>query len=168
MSKLASFLVAEAAQFRAESVTNHPEMASEWREAVTRLIDEMEQWIRESDTNQILRLFRETFCKREVTIGYYEAPSLRVVVGTYDITIAPWARKVLKAVAIPGETPADVEGVVEMRSSYLSRFKLYRIRRNGEYQWLMQNEAKVDKRRPWDSYPFDREAFEIAMISLLS
>ncbi|QJW94281.1 hypothetical protein [Frigoriglobus tundricola] len=167
MGKLAAFLEKEANRIRAERATKEPETAREWCEAVNQMMELMEGWIRESDPSGLLPIHCYTFGQIERKIGYYETRALRIATGYRECTITPRARWVLGAAAIPGETLADIEGTIEMQHGPFTHYSIHRIMRNGSYQWLMQNEYKIEKRRPWDSYPFTREAFEEAMINIL-
>lgn len=168
MGKLATFLEQEAKRLWAESVVKDPEAVREWCETVNQMMELMEGWIRESDPVGLLPIHRYTFNKIEGKLGYYETFALRIAVGYRECCITPWARYVMGAAAIPGETLADIEGTIVMQHGAYTNYRIHRIMRNGAYQWLMQNDYRIDKRRPWDSYPFTREAFEEAMVNVLS
>jgi hypothetical protein len=167
VGKLAAFLEMEANRLCAEGATKDAEAAREWCDAVNQMMELIEGWIRESDPTGLLRIHRYTFSSREPKMGYYETQAVRVVVGNREAIIAPWARYVMGATAIPGETLADIEGTILMQHGVFTHFRIHRIQRNGLYQWLIQNEYRTDKRRPWDSHPFTREAFEEAMVDIL-
>jgi hypothetical protein len=167
MGKLAAFLKTRAANLRDEGLTRNEAAAREWCEAVDAILTQMEEWVRAADPDGLLRVRRFTFSHAERNLGYYETPALEIVVGNREVVVCPWARNVAGGAAIPGETVADIDGAINFGSRYCPHYRLCRVKSGEDYRWLVQDRYRIDRKFPWIAYPFDREAFEAALVALL-
>lgn len=167
IGKLAEFLKARATALRDESRTRDEAAAREWREAVDEILTQMEEWVRAADPDALLRVRRFTFSQIERKLGYYETPALEIIAGHECVVICPWARYVAGGAAVPGETVAEIEGAINFGARYSAHYQLCRVKFGEKYRWLIQDRYHIDKKFPWIAAPFDREAFETAMVSLL-
>ena len=64
----------------------------EWISAVSRLIEQIEDWLHEADPGKILTIERESHRIREAKIGTYDVPGLMVRLGAREVRIVPVAR----------------------------------------------------------------------------
>jgi hypothetical protein len=159
MTRLADFLKEQAAEQRRTA----PEMEQkrkEWVAAVERLIEQMENWLRQADSEMILRVERIRVEMLEEGLGEYAVPGLSIKLGTQRVEVLPRARNVAGAILLEDGKTYRPQGRVDLTSGGVP-FVLYRVIRDQGDQWFLFP-LQADKAKP-----FDNEAFEAILLGLL-
>src|SRR6266700_2738843 len=73
------------------------ERRREWVAAVTKLIEQLENWLREADPQRLLSVYTTMHPKLEQHLGHYDVPGLEVVFGDTQVRIIPVGRAVLRS-----------------------------------------------------------------------
>jgi hypothetical protein len=164
MSNLKDLLKREA-----EEQETHAEertgLKLEWTDAVDRLMQQLESWLRDVDTEGALRIEATTHRIGERRIGFYDAKGLRIMLGSRslgprEILVKPVARDNIAAVVGDpfGKTVKD--GRVDM-TNYERRYMLFRRKTDAGDEWVIVDD------RDHRAHPLDREHFEAAIQSML-
>lgn len=65
---------------------------SEWLKAVQRLLEQIEGWLRAADSENLLETMRYDVERVEGRLGIYDAPALKIRLGTDEVDIVPVGR----------------------------------------------------------------------------
>jgi hypothetical protein len=133
----------------------------EWIWAVRQLIQQMQEWLTDSDPEHLLEIDERYHELREVNVGVYTAPGLVVRHETREVRIVPIARMVVGPLLSDGEVRMKrAFGRVDMTDGG-EKFMLFRSQRDPSDEWMIVEDRGYVVRK------FDRQAFEEAMQSLL-
>lgn len=163
MTTLADFLNEQAAQERAEA-PERERKRDEWIQAIERLLQSMEEWIREADRQAILHVERTRVEHREQGLGHYSAPCLIVTLGIKRIDVVPVARNVVGRVLRDGAAePSPLQGRVDVTDGVM-KHTLYRLTDLRPDEWIYLHGLFEPNPR---ILPFDRARFEAILVSLM-
>lgn len=169
MSVLSQFLKEEGARLRAEAPTREAKVG-DWIRAVTELLNKLQEWVRQADTNQIIELNVEEyrFPYREEGLGKYKLPRLRIQLDTRAVWVLGKARNVVDRIRPPGGgTPRQADGVVVIAETALRdrigspSYYLYRLAEPDGDHWYIRHPLEEEVK------PLDQERFEAILVSLL-
>jgi hypothetical protein len=156
---LSEFLKDQAAIERAQ-VPERQRRRDEWVQAVERLLVQIEDWLRQADTEKVLQVERTEVERREQALGFYKAPGLVIRLRNRQITVLPHARNVLDYIE-GGEIPGRrAQGRVDLSDGGERYILFRRLAERGESWWLLDEDA-------YRTRLLDREAFEWALLNLL-
>jgi hypothetical protein len=179
MGVLTEYVRKEVDQIRAE-MARRKELLDEWLAAISKLYDQLEQWIADADGGVgILGVNRRTTTQftSEPRLGHYEVPVMWVTfggaIGSREAVIVPKSRYVSFVIHPPGREPCRADGLVEIQQGAHSRssfpeYYLFRLKSPGGDEWFIRsvnawnadpNDIKVE--------PLDRDRFEAAMLQVL-
>jgi hypothetical protein len=170
---LADFLHQKAVQHRAEAEMNK-DTVEEWRSAIDKLFKNIQQWITESDPDNLIEISIGRQEIKEPGIGLYEVPRLNLRILGKWIGIIPKARKTVDA-AKPTQlgAPSHAAGRVDITDE-LIRYVLYRFQKEGQDEWMID---RAPPERDWpgqilyvpkmELQPLDKSTFEKALMSYL-
>jgi hypothetical protein len=159
-SSLAEFLKHEAREKREKYSAMEAEVRA-WQAAVEKLLSEMEEVLRQADTDGILQIERTSHRLREMGYGPYDVPGLSIFLGDRYVDIEPVARRVMIPIEEEnGQIVRTAAGRVDMNNGEW-KYILYRFTAPGGDRWRMTDDRDFSKR------PFDRAAFEGAILSML-
>ena len=91
MGTLTEYLKDKAAKLRAEK-PERERLIEDWRSALDRLLDQLEQWVREADTERILEVRRTEHKFNDEGMGPYTAPGLDITAGLPRVILEDAAR----------------------------------------------------------------------------
>lgn len=145
----------------------------EWVEAVERLIDRLEGWLRELDPDGVMEVYRQVVERHEPGLGTYDAHGLWIEVGKVTVEVVPGGRN-SRVVPPSGTTllgedlrPAQVAGRVDIKNR-VQRHSLYRLvvpdGSSTREDWATV--AVTDYGVKFD--PVDRDGFEAMLRELMS
>lgn len=135
------------------------ERRREWVAAVTRLIEQLETWLREADPQRLLSVYRTMRPALEQHLGHYEVPGLEVVFGDTQVRIIPMGRHVLRSGDL-GSPQTRAAGRVDITDG-AKKYYLFRYVLDSTDQWVVQHWNGTVKN-------LDREVFDEIMLELLS
>ncbi|CAN5910897.1 hypothetical protein BH23PLA1_BH23PLA1_15870 [soil metagenome] len=141
------------------------QVVSEWTSAVSHLMNQIQGWLEEADTEQILQILTPLYELREEGLPQYAVRGLDISLGGRTAQIIPIARKAIGPyIWHRGESaPIRAQGLVELRGSGLV-YRLYRYNDpDGVERWELFEEDRLDL-----GQILDRAVFEKAMTKLLS
>ena len=157
MTSFQEFLKKKAEEQRDDSRRQKRE---EWVAAVGRLCDQIVTWLKEEDTEQILKIETFKHTKTEEGFGTYDTNGVRVQLGERQAFVSAVARNAVGAVGRHGEIAPRAEGLVEILGEG-QRYRIYRVERGGEDAWYF-----IDK--DFVAIPFDKNCFENILLGLFS
>lgn len=169
MGVLTEYVRKEAEQLKKE-VHRQEEAATEWKNAIDRLYEQLAAWVLAADGgNQLLRV---TIVGgpliQEPRLGLYELDNLLVSLGSRRITVAPRARYVVATIKPPGKEPHQADGMAEIKEGSMADFYLFRLKEAGGDHWYIQSVAR------WNADPeygnveeLTRDRFEAAILHIL-
>ncbi len=140
----------------------------EWLGALNRLFAQVQEWLRQSDPDDLLEVVPYEVERVEERLGIYNAPALKIRLGTDSVDVLPVGRFVSKNLAIqnlqliPGNERrwGDLSGGRVDITNGERRFQLLRSLEDGADRWY----AWCDKPPPT---PFDRDRLEAILQELL-
>jgi hypothetical protein len=132
----------------------------EWVAAVGRLIDQMEQWVRQADSEHVLEVKRIEVEIKEWRIGIYKAPALVIELGAIRVQVLPIARYTLGPWLDGADTTARALGRVDITDG-TTKYSLYRYANEGGEWWMMIDDENHQPRN------LDQKGFEEALLSLM-
>ena len=135
------------------------ERRREWVAAVTKLMEQLETWLREADPQRLLSVYTTMHPKLEQHLGHYDVPGLEVVFGDTQVRIIPVGRAVLSSGDL-GSPQMQAVGRVDVSGSG-RKFYLFRYVVDGTDQWVVQHWNGTVRK-------LDREVFDEIMLELLS
>lgn len=158
MGTLTDFLN-EQAEIQRRHGNETKQIKQDWVQAVNRLVDQMESWLRQADQSRILEIQVDGVERREERIGRYTARRLTVRLGAREVEIGPVARFIVAAPPAVFHLPSKPQGRVDITDGG-DRVSLYLIPDAPEGRWVMIDEAGGLK-------GFDQDAFETVMRKFL-
>jgi hypothetical protein len=153
------------------------ETIDQWRVSVQQLFDQIRQWLKESDPDDLIDIEDRQQEIREPGLGRYRVPRLDLHVFGKWIGVIPKACRTV-GTAKPPQTsvPQRAEGRVDITDE-LRRYVLYRFREGGRDVWVIDGLERGYEERTWpgqvqvmprsEPRPLDQEAFEKALMSYL-
>ena len=134
MTTLAELIRERAAAERAAAPERQRKL-SDWQLAAEGLLQRIEGWVRQADTEHILQIERTVVMRSEEGLGAYTASGLRITLGLRCVDITPVARNVAGAVKRDGEKEVvRLQGRVDITEGP-RRHRVYRLgSANGE-EW---------------------------------
>jgi hypothetical protein len=153
------FLRQQAEKYQAEIAAGKADV-EDWRAAVERLFAQMRTWLKDDDPQGFIEIKESPQNITEPGLGRYQIPRLDLYTIRQWIGIIPKARRTVAAakparLAAPERAAGRVDITDEVR-----RYILYRFREDGRDVWMIDDLESEPK-------PFDREAFEKALMSYL-
>ena len=130
----------------------------EWLQALERLFQQMEEWLRQVDAEKVLRVDRRSIQLRD-ELGTYPASALTFDLYGSKAEAIPVAWDVAAPMAVSISLGGAPEGRVDLTDGG-RKYKLFR--RGGN--WMIVDERDAMAPSP---VPFDRQAFETALVDLL-
>ncbi len=160
MKTLKEFL-AERAEIERGRADEKRAMQQEWRESLHRLVRQVQEWLRDSDSEHLLEVEESYHEIREVDVGVYTAPGLVIRLEAREVRLIPIARKVAG--------PYLSNGLVHVKRAFGradlvaggKKYLLYRSQADPTDDWVIVEDDGFAVRR------LDRRSFEEAMQSLL-
>jgi hypothetical protein len=152
---LKEFLKQESDKWNAQAAQREAQRR-EWVESVTRLLDQIRQWLQEADTGGVLRQSAGTTTLREQRLGEYDAPTLTIGLGSHQVRVVPVARI---TVGTFGDPSYRSQGLVEITDGAY-KYLLYRFADGGGERWLLVDDTD------YSTAPFDKAHFEAALVKL--
>jgi hypothetical protein len=160
MKTLKEFLD-ERAEIERSRADEKKAIQQEWIWAVRRLIQQIKDWLVDSDTNHLLKIIESSCELREVNVGVYAVPRLIIRFEAREVRVDPIARMVVG--------PLLSDGMIRMNRAFgrvdltdgTEKFMLFRSQKDPSDEWMIVEDRGYTVRK------FDRPAFEEALQSLL-
>jgi len=141
---------------------------SEWLSVLNRLLDQVRDWLRQSDPDDLLETVPYEVERVEPRLGIYDAPALKIRLGTDSVDILPMGRHVTKHIeiqhlqAIPGNQDrwGDLSGGRVDITDGERRYQLFRSIQDGRDHWYAWGDSMT-------LLPFDRDRLETILKDLL-
>ena len=153
------FLRQQAEKYQTE-VTAGKTDVEDWRAAVERLFAQIRAWLKDSDPQGFIEIKESLQNITEPGLGRYQVPRLDLSTFRQWIGIIPKARRTMATATPPRKSvPEQAAGRVDITDE-VRRYILYRFREDGQDEWMIDDLESEPK-------PFDREAFEKALMSYL-
>lgn len=168
MGVLADFIRKEAEELRKKQ-PERDRLVKEWTSAVALLLDQMEVWLKEADTEGVLSIQREQHEGHDSKMGRYAIDGLYVTLGNRTMRIKPAGRWHVGGATLPGAvTESKYEGRVDFCENTYGELHLYRVRPHGEDRWVFVHSGGYSlKPKPVMVEPLDQETFEGAVLRIL-
>jgi hypothetical protein len=169
MGTLTAFLHDEAKRLRAEAPAREAK-TQDWVRAVTALLEQLQAWAREADTDGIIELnMKEWWVPyKEEGIGVYKLPRLHLKLDTRSVWVMGKARNVADRIQPPGHpAPRQADGLVILTDSAsddragAAKYYLYRLAEPDGDRWFLRHPLQQEVT------PLDRERFEAVLVGLL-
>ena len=112
----------------------------EWLGAIHSLIDQIRDWLRESDPEGVLDVEPYEVSRTERDLGTYDAPALKIRLGAGEVSVLPIGRDV-PFMAIRGASGAATEfaGRVNISDGF-RKYNLYREVSEGKDLWQARDD----------------------------
>jgi hypothetical protein len=140
----------------------------EWLAALHRLFDQVREWLHEADPDDVLEIVPYEVERVEERLGIYDAPALKIRLGTDAVEILPVGRyaigplapQILKGLLGAEGTGGPAAGRVDITNGERKHLIMRSIE-DGQDRWYAVNEqAQVTL--------FDRSRLEAILLDLLS
>jgi hypothetical protein len=133
-----------------------------WIGAVARLLKQMQEWLIDTGSHELLEMEPLEFERREQGLGAYRIQGLAIHFGERTVKVVPVGRRVLAHLGPYAEAGHEnAEGRVDITNGAYKYFLFRKLNDAGEEQWLVQDERSAIR-------PLDREQFEAILQELLS
>lgn len=160
MSATLTEFLREQAEKRKGKMAERQGVLDEWVEALNRLYDTVREWLREADPDGVLAVKTAEWKVTEEELGTYAAPRIDIHGLGRWVGFVPKARHTVGTATPPqASAPVRATGRVDITNE-LRRYILYRVPTDAGDEWVID-----DLRSP--ARPFDRAAFEAALMSYL-
>ena len=160
MKTLKEFL-AERAEIEHGRADEKKAIQQEWIGAVRRLIQQIKDWLADSDTNHLLEIAESSHELREMDVGVYTAPGLVVREEAREVRILPVARMVVGPLLVDSSIRMTrAFGRVDLTDGG-EKFMLFRTQKDPSDEWMIVED------RGYTVTKFNRQTFEEAMLRLL-
>jgi hypothetical protein len=160
MTTLAEFLKAKAQQLRSEGA-DRTRKRTEWEQAIKKLLEQLEAWLQQADSEKVVRVSRFPVEKREEGLGYYVVQGLELECGDQVVKVTPIASSVAGTVRREGsEQRYPVKGLVDITAEG-EKFSLLRLVDEHGEAWHLLDE------KSFSAVPWNRAAFEDVLLKLL-
>jgi hypothetical protein len=151
------------------TVKDRNQSRGEWLAAINRLLDRVQDWMREADPDDLLEAVRYEVERVEKRLGIYDAPALKIRLGTNSVDILPVGRYSVGPLPLellkggPGDDKrwGDLSGGRVDITNGERRYLLLRSKENEHDHWYTVGE-------PPSPTPFDRKRLEEILQDLLS
>jgi hypothetical protein len=160
-------------QFLHEHAKKHEDgkaLVEEWRSAIEHLFSKIRVWLNDSDSDGVIEIQQTELVVSEPGIGRYRVPCLNLDMLGKWVGIIPIARINAGSVKPPGKSaPERATGRIDITDD-VRRYVLYRCGEGAQYEWLIQSPINGQTHSMWanpEQKPFDKDAFESALMSLL-
>jgi hypothetical protein len=117
---------------------------AEWLKALEGLLTQIEDWLRAADTEKLLEILRYDVERVEDRLGIYDAPALKIRLGTDEVDVVPVGRYTIGP--IPAHviqsrgTDGPMGGRVDITNGERKYLLLRYNSRSGEDCWFAGNE----------------------------
>jgi hypothetical protein len=112
----------------------------EWLGAIHRLLDQIRDWLRQSDPEGVLDVEPYEVSRTEHELGTYDAPALKIRLGAAEVNVLPMGRDVpFMAIRGASGTPAEFAGRVDISDGF-RKYNLYREVKEGRDSWQVRDE----------------------------
>ncbi len=113
---------------------------AEWLGALHRLLEQIREWLREFDAEEVLDIEPYEVARTEHDLGTYDAPALRSRLGAGEVSVVPMGREV-PMMAFRGASGESTEfaGRVDITDGF-RKYNLYREIREGKDAWQVRDE----------------------------
>ena len=113
---------------------------SEWLGAIRRLIDQIREWLPQSDPEEVLDIEPYEVSRTERELGTYDAPALKIQLGAAQVDVLPMTREV-PFMAIRGASgePTEFAGRVDITDGF-RKYNLYREVREDNELWQVRDD----------------------------
>lgn len=81
----------------------------EWLGALNRLFEQVREWLREADPDELLEIVPYEVERAEKRLGIYDAPALKIRLGTNSVDILPMGRYAVGPLSL--ELPTGIPGM---------------------------------------------------------
>jgi hypothetical protein len=153
--------LAERAETERGRAEEKKAIQQEWIWAVRRLIQQIQEWLIDSDPGHLLEVKESYHEFREVNVGVYTAPGLVIRDEAREVRIVPVARMVVGPLLADGGVRMNrAFGRVDMTDG-AEKFMLFRSQKGPSDEWVIVDDRGYVVRK------FDRQTFEEAMQRLL-
>ncbi|WP_074306921.1 hypothetical protein [Singulisphaera sp. GP187] len=159
MSSLKEFLKKQA-QEQSASADEREAARDEWVEAVDRLVTRLTDWLREADSDTVLKIEPTVHRIREPRLGSYEAKGLLITLGAREIGLVPVARYSIGSIVGDAHGETIRHGRLDL-TNIEKKYMLYRGKREQEDFWVIVDD------RDYAAKPLDQTSFEAAIQSML-
>lgn len=140
----------------------------EWLGALNRLLDLIRDWLREADPENLLEIVPYEVERVEERLGIYEAPALKIRLGTDALDILPVGRfsigpvhvRALFNLPVGREKTDPIAGRVDITDGE-RKYLLLRFVEAGQDHWFTVDEQS-------QTHPLDRHCLEMILRNLLS
>lgn len=137
-TNLKDFLHEQAEKYRVQAETNKVEI-TEWRAAVSNLNEQIKNWLKDSDTDNVVEFQESDKEMTEPGLGRYRVPRLNVRILDKWIAVLPKARRTaLKARPTANSPEMQSQGRVDITDD-LRRFVLFRFHVGDRDVWLIDS-----------------------------
>jgi hypothetical protein len=154
------FLKERADQLQA-SYSEKVKIQKEWVQAVDKLLDLLEQWLNDADSEKILQVHREDVQRRESGVGIYSVASLHIWLEAQEVRIIPVARNAVGPVLSAGAIhTGNSFGRVDLTNG-VSKFLMFRVAVDPVDRWVIVDEDAYVPRE------LNRQSFDLAVQNLL-
>ena len=160
MMTLADYLNEHEREFQ-EREAQREALRAEWVQAVERLLQQIEQWVREADPKGRIRIERTVQKDREQALGFFEVPRLILTYGTERVEVVAWARFVVGGIKRTADGAEErIQGSVHIANGS-DKVSLYRLIGPPGDEWFVDNQSEPGTTR------FTRECFDTLLLSLI-
>jgi hypothetical protein len=159
VSAFSEFLNEKAEALRAQA-SERACIRDDWVAAVGRLLEQVEQWVRQADPKHVLEVKRIEVEIREWRIGVYKAPALVIGFRSLNVQVIPIARYPLDMRSKDAFATSRTLGRVDFTDGG-RMYQLYRHVNGGAEWWMMIDDENYRPRN------LDQHSFEEALLSLL-
>ncbi len=136
------------------------EQREEWLAAVSRLLNQVRDYLRDSDPEGILELVPIEIQKVEPNLGVYNIAGLKIRLGEATVEVLPIGRHVVGTVQPQGQSERRAEGRVDITDG-VRKSILYRTCQENQERWYALDEQ-------FRAAPFDQKRLEVILQDLLS
>ena len=141
----------------------------EWLGAINRLLDQVRDWLREADPDDLLEIVPYKVERVEKRLGIYDAPALKIRLGINSVNVLPVGRyavgplslELLKGIPGNAQRWGDLSGGSVDITNGERRHLLLRSIEDGQDHWYTVGE-------PLSPAAFDRKLLEEILQDLLS
>src|SRR3954452_10351334 len=115
---------------------------SEWLQALQGLLEQIEDWLRAADTENLLDTTRYEVERVEERMGVYDAPALKIRLGTDEVDVVPVGRyaigplsaQAIKSLLSVEGADGPVAGRVDITNGE-RKYVLFRDLSSGQQRW---------------------------------
>jgi hypothetical protein len=121
----------------------------EWLQAIRRLLDQIQDWLRAADPENLLEIVPYDVERVEGRLGIYDAPALRIRLGTDEVDVVPVGRYAIGPLA--AQTMRSILGIEGTDGPVAGRVDIT----NGERKYVLIRDVSTGQDR-W--YALDEQS----------